>query len=86
MSGLTRFRDHCRRMSTAEHKPECPSLTAREPHWDAWILAEDGKSMTWRGPKPPWTPPTCDGCLTDADRALFERLADEVDAYSGGAR
>ena len=26
------------------------------------------------------TPP-CPGCVTDADRALWRRLADEVDAY-----
>ena len=25
--------------------------------------------------------PPCTGCVTDADRALWTRLADEVDAY-----
>lgn len=94
MSDLTRFRDHCREMATAEHKPECPSLTAVEPYWPpgGWDLIDDegdwcarsGKPSTglgWLGPKPKWEPPTCGGCLTDADRALFAQMAGEVDDY-----
>lgn len=86
---LDRFRDHCARMATAEHKPECPSLTAREPYWPpgGWV-ATDGKNeangLSWLGRKPKWEPPKCDGCLTDADRDLFARLADEVDQYQQG--
>lgn len=30
MSDLTRFRDHCRTMATAEHKPECEWPDARK--------------------------------------------------------
>ncbi len=26
MSDLTRFRDHCRRMATAKHRPDCKSI------------------------------------------------------------
>lgn len=86
MSGLAQFRDHCRRMATAEHVPECPSLTAREPYWPpgGWVLTDPKDAMaglTWIGPKPKWEPPTCDGCLSDADRALFARMASEVDEY-----
>jgi hypothetical protein len=29
----------------------------------------------------PWSPPPCPGCVTPADRALWARLAAEVDAY-----
>jgi hypothetical protein len=38
-------------------------------------------SMPWRGPKPKWEPPTCDGCVTDAERDLFAQMAHEVAAY-----
>lgn len=85
---LERYRDHCRRMSEAQHKPECPSLTAREPYWDQWEHVQDNCGQTtclvWRGPKPKWEPPGCDGCMTDAERALFARLAGEVDDYLQG--
>lgn len=30
---------------------------------------------------PAYTPPTCDGCVPENDRALFARLAAEVDEY-----
>ena len=81
MSDLSAFRDHARRMSAALHKPDCPHITARKPYWPMWSLADDGSHMTWNGPEPPWSPPACPGCITDADRALWARLADEADAY-----
>lgn len=85
MITLKSFREHCQQMAEAEHKPDCPSITAKEPHWDAWIPRYDDKgwpsSMVWRGPKPKWEPPTCDGCNSDADRALFARMAAEVEGY-----
>lgn len=93
MSDLTRFRDHARKMSTAEHKPECPMLTAKAPYWPpgGWApVDEDGNWTTdvgvpaglgWLGPKPPWSPPHCDGCMSDEDRARFAALAAEVDDY-----
>ena len=80
MSELGAFRDHCRRMAEAEHRPECASLRP-EPYWVAWALSPDGMTMYWRGPKPPWSPAACDCHLTDAERALFARLADEIDAH-----
>jgi len=85
VSDLTKFRDHCRRMADATHKPECPSITARAPYWQAWDLIVDDagyvSSLAWRGPKPHWEPPRCDGCMRDIDRALFCLMADEIDAY-----
>jgi len=86
---LERFRDHCRRMVSRHHKPECPSLTAREPYWPpgGWIPIDGDpmKGLQWIGPKPKWEPPTCDGCLADDDRDRFRRLADEIDTYLAGA-
>lgn len=60
MSDLSRFRDHCAAMSTADHKPEC------------------GVLRNWREIRPD---PDCTGCLTGTERALFARLAAEVDDY-----
>lgn len=61
MSDLNSFRDHCREMSKARHKPEC--MVRVRP----WLKAE----------------PTCGAatCISPGDRALWTRLADEVDAY-----
>lgn len=88
MIRLSTFREHCAAMATAEHKPDCPSLTAREPHWDAWAVRydDDGhpSSMAWRGPKPKWEPPTCDGCNPESDRTLFAQMAAEVERYEQG--
>lgn len=65
MSDLTAFRNHARAMSTAEHKPEC------------LIDCQD-----WRGIRSFKMPRHgCPGCVTDAERALWARLADEADAY-----
>lgn len=93
---LTAFRDHARRMAEAEHKPDCPHVTAVEPYWppggwapiDAdgnWDVGGTGiHGLGWLGPKPEWSPPPCDGCITDADRAQWRRLANEVDDYRAG--
>jgi hypothetical protein len=94
MFRITTQRDYFRQMSTAEHLPECPSVTAREPWWPIWApVDEDGnwcdrsgkpfQALGWLGPKPKWEPPKCDGCVSPSDRALFARLADEIDAYLG---
>lgn len=90
MTDLEQFRDHCRAMVTAEHKPECPMLTAVEPYWPPggwdWTDWTDlSKGLTWIGPKPKWEPPHCDGCNPEADRALFARLATEADEYIQGS-
>lgn len=86
---LEAFRDHCRRMAEAEHKPECPMLTAREPWWPpgGWVATDGVNEMNgliWLGPEPEWVPPHCGGCNSADDRALFARLAGEVDAYAQG--
>lgn len=86
MSDLTAFRDHARAMAQAQHKPDCPSLTAREPYWPpgGWVPMDGNDPMNglrWIGPKPPWSPPDCDGCVTNADREMWARLADEIDHY-----
>lgn len=86
---LERFRDHCRAMSTAQHKLECPSLVTKRPFWDSWRAVRATNDpmpscLIWNGPLPPWEPPKCDGCVTDAERALFARLAGEVDDYLQG--
>lgn len=84
MSELTTFRDHCRKMAKAEHRPECAHLRP-EPYWQAWtvVYGADGipESMQWRGPKPAWSPPPCDCNLSDDERELFARLAGEIDAH-----
>jgi hypothetical protein len=73
-------------MAAAEHKPECPMLTAVEPYWPpggwAWTDPSDFmKGLTWLGPKPKWEPPHCAGCNSKADRELFTRMAAEVDEH-----
>lgn len=62
---LDHDRDYFRKMSTAEHKPKCRAFAT-----DKW---------GWRVRTHP--DPDCPGCNSPADRALFGRLADEVDAY-----
>jgi len=87
MSILTDFRDHCRKMAKVEHKPECPSLGPKSrPIWAPLGNANgDIEALQWLGMTP--APPTCDGCVSDVDRAWFAHLANEVDAYlaAGGA-
>lgn len=78
MSELSKMRDHCRRMASAEHKPECPSLDTNLPNW---VLDETNSFMTWI-PAPPR--PVCDGCVTTGERELFCQLADEIDVYLTG--
>lgn len=73
MSDLTRFREHCREMATAEHTAECVERLA---DWKHRALMRRYLDIPDPGPMP-----CCDGCVTDADRALFARLAAEVDDY-----
>lgn len=80
MSDLTRFADHCREMATAEHKPACPSLSRPRPIWvPDWIDDQGvhhGEHLSGY-----LVPPPCEGCVTDAERALWTRLAAEVEDY-----
>lgn len=87
MSELETFRDHCRAM--ADWKPPephikvgawCRDLRTEYPHIEALDEGKPDHGMcTWDKcacpchPRPPGP--------SDADRALFARLADEVDAY-----
>ena len=64
-SDLERFRDHCREMATAVHKPTC----------------HGHRPSTWGWAREIHPDPKCPGCVTDADRALWARLAAEIDAY-----
>jgi len=66
MSDLSAFRDHARTMSTAEHKGTCQGRREHHNFPDGRLVYPD---------------PACPGCVSDADRALWARLADEVDAY-----
>ncbi len=82
---VERFRDHCRRMAESEHKPECPSLgSPSHPVWVGVYEQDDGipSAMRLVGFTP--DPPKCDGCMSDADRALFARLATEATMYLQG--
>ena len=54
-------------MATAEHKPEC--------------RAEDPWGLRYIVPRWQYPDPDCPGCITDADRATWARLATEIDAY-----
>ena len=91
MSDLERFADHCRAMATAEHKPECCRCGRPyccgcvghpdyHPGWDEHYGTTRWAEHAARCPGNPGAPP-CPGCVTDADRALWTRLADEVAAY-----
>lgn len=89
---LERFRDHARTMSIADHKPEC--CACGQPWCCGCPRHRDGDRRHPAGA--PETNPTawlahaatCPGnpaapcCrITSTDRALWARLADEVDGY-----
>lgn len=69
MSDLQAFAAHCRAMSTAKHTVDCVERLAE------W-RRRSALSYRLRQPKP-----ECTGCVTDTDRALWTRLADEADAF-----
>ena len=94
MTELETFRDHARRLSESAHRDDCdrihrivktsewlsnlglddtlscPDETGHEPH--EWTSTN---GIGW------WCPGLCGGCATDAQRGLWTRLADEIDAY-----
>jgi hypothetical protein len=74
MSDLTLFRDHARRMADAQHTLDCE---ARREDWELALR----RHARWDNFPHPGPKPECWGCVTDADRALWIRLADEADAY-----
>lgn len=66
MSDLVRFRDHARAMAQpGAHRDDCTTE----------------KLTRWGPPRTVHPDPACTGCVPDADRALFSRLADETDAH-----
>lgn len=67
MSDLTTFADHARAMADAQHKPEC-CIARYHVGWGSFAGYD-------------YPDPACPGCVTDADRALWTRLADEADAW-----
>ena len=83
MSELSEFGKHARAMSTRQHTEPCPWVNPAKAKRDSgraiWQLAEDQSALHLVGFEA--TIPACPGCVTDADRALWARLADEVDAY-----
>jgi len=91
MSDLSAFAEHARKMATAQHKPECCQCGAgyccgcighpnMHPHWDKHGVPTGWPEHAETCPGNPCAPP-CPGCVTDADRALWTRLADEADAW-----
>ena len=91
MSTLAAFAAHARAMASAEHVPTCCRCgrpyccgcighPVEHPLWhpDGWTAHAE------TCPGNPSAPP-CPGCVTDADRALWARLADEAEAYLGDA-
>ena len=74
MTSLADAAAHARAMSTARHTPECPPRD-RLPRW---VNEHDDDLRIIGGHE---GPPPCPGCVTDAERALWGRLADEMEAY-----
>ena len=81
MSTLTKFRDHCRAMAEGAHTADCErAADEAQRRWGYFRLFREWQDE-W-GPRPEGPPRACRGdCLSDADRALFARLAVEVDDY-----
>lgn len=81
---LERYRDHCRAMATAEHRPECPWSNPEKAEREnkprpVWRLSDDGHGLVWGGMTAPVHEP-CDGCITDAERVMWAAMADEAEA------
>ena len=74
-SDLERFRDHCRNMVTAEHRPDCEGAKPKPPRWR---MFRDVSAMTLAEAP---APPSCSGCVSPVDREWWARLADEADRY-----
>lgn len=94
MSDLTRFRDHAREMTERLHRPDC--CRCEQTYCCGCIghpaYHPDVRPPWWYGPAMLWTAhaetcpgnpaaPNCTGCVTDAERALWTQIADEIDDY-----
>ena len=71
------YRNHARAMAEAEHKPEC------ERRVPDWLHARDMHFYFTGYDDPGPRPEPCPGCITDDERELWRRLADEADEYLG---
>ena len=93
MSDLTEFRDHAQRLSTADHRDDCDRIH-RIVKLDRWLNrygldatlscgSTDGhEPHFWQVSGLDWDcPGLCGGCMPDSERALWTKLASEVDAY-----
>lgn len=84
MTGLTDFAAHARDMAKSKHQDDCP---------DQQPPVMDGFTATCEQPQPhdrhPWfkfdlswtCPGVCGGCMSDTERDLWQRLADEIDQH-----
>lgn len=76
---LATFREHARQMAVADHVPECPGTPERVA---AHAKGVRGYRRLFGEDHPKATPvEPCPGCVSDSDRELWKRLADEVDTY-----
>jgi hypothetical protein len=65
MTELEAFGAHCREMATAQHRPDCCTDTTG---------ASGVRIRNYPNRR-------CPGCVSALDRAIWQRLADEVSAY-----
>lgn len=81
MSDLTKFRDYSRVMAQGGHSDECVIGSAEaKRRWGYFRMFREWEPK-W-GPRPDGPPRPCEGdCVSAGDRALFARLAAEVDEY-----
>lgn len=82
------YRQHCARMATAQHKPECPWSRPEQckpkPRWGFLygVGSDTPTALAHLGFTEP--PLKCDGCVSDVDRELFARLSAEAADYVQG--
>lgn len=81
---LERFRDHCRKMAGAPEHEQRPSGRS----WDCWEPADSGFEPRHEACAWGWQTCRCTchdadrpQAPSEADRLLWTRLADEIDAY-----
>lgn len=88
MSELETFRDHCQRMATRTHSYDCDGYQRSDCGAQGleWVLTcpepAPHDHHTWHYDRFDWTcPGLCTGCMPEAERALWQRLAAEVTAH-----
>jgi hypothetical protein len=70
-------------MAEADHSPECDqAFDLARNRWNYLRMFGEWLEDRGWGPRPTDPPVRCPGgCITDTDRALWKRLADEADAH-----